>query len=45
MLISKALLKELNRFLVEKYGNVFGHIGESFEAGLEMWLKEQQTTA
>lgn len=42
MLISRSVLKELNYFLVDQYGNVFGHIGESFEEGIKLWLKTQK---
>lgn len=42
MLISRSLLKDLNHYLVDMYGNVFGHIGESFEEGLKLWLKTQK---
>ena len=42
VLISSSLLKELNQFLANKHGNVFGHIGESFEEGLKLWLKNQK---
>ncbi len=45
VLISSSLIKELNQYLADKHGNVFGHVGESFEAGLKMWLKKQKTTA
>ena len=45
VLVSSSLLKELNQFLADKYGGVFGHIGESIEAGLRMWLKKQKITA
>lgn len=45
VLISNSLLKELNLFLADKHGNVFGHIGKSFEAGLQMWLKKQKRLA
>lgn len=42
LLISRSLLEELNHYLVDKHGNVFGHIGESFEEGLKLWLKTQK---
>ena len=40
--IPGTLYKELQKFLAEKYGRVHGHIGESFIAGLNMWLKNQK---
>ncbi|MHA1336667.1 MAG: hypothetical protein ACTSPW_13155 [Promethearchaeota archaeon] len=43
ILISKTILEELNHFLVDQYGNVFGHISESFEKGIKLWLKKQKT--
>lgn len=38
--INEELLKELNHALVDKYGNVFGHVSEAFEEGIKLWLGE-----
>jgi len=41
ILIPGSLLKELNHFLVDQYGNVFGHISESFEKGIKLLLNSK----
>jgi hypothetical protein len=43
--IPSSLLKELNIHLVNKYVSVWGHIGESFEEGLRMWLDKEKLEA
>ena len=40
--VPEDLYKELQKFLAEKYGRVYGHIGESFIDGLKIWLKNQK---
>ncbi len=39
--ISKKLYTELNRELVNKFGNVHGHIGEAINEGIKLWLEKQ----
>lgn len=45
ILISSSLLKELNIYLANKHVSIWGHIGESFEEGLKMWLKKEKLNA
>jgi len=40
--ISKRVLKDLNHHLVDKHGNVFGHVGESIENAIILWLEDQK---
>ena len=42
--VPEDLYKELQKFLIEKHGRVYGHIGESFIDGLKIWLKNQKST-
>lgn len=41
ILVSGSLLKELNYFLIDQYGGVFGHIGKSFEKGIRLLLNKE----
>ena len=37
--ISKEILSELNHTLIDRYNNTFGHISESFEGAIKIWLQ------
>ena len=39
--ISEDLYKELNQMILNKFGNVFGHIGATIEESIELWLNKQ----
>ncbi len=39
--VSKDVLEKLNHELVNQYSNVFGHISESVEEGILLWLDKQ----
>lgn len=39
--LSCSLFAELNHFLVDRYGNVYGHISESFEKGIRLLLNKE----
>jgi len=41
--ISKELFKKTNLELVKKYANSFGHFTKTVEAGLRLWLQEQES--
>ena len=41
--ISKEVFKKTNLELVKMYGNSFGHFTKTVEAGLKMWLQEQES--
>lgn len=43
ILISRDTLEKLNHELVNIYSNVFGHIGESVEEGILLWIDEQKS--
>jgi len=40
--ISKELYKDFNKAIIDKYGNVYGHISKCLEEGIELWLKLQR---
>lgn len=39
--ISRPLYKEVHQAILDKFGTVFGHIGEAFKEGIKLWLKKQ----
>lgn len=41
--ISKEIFKKTNLELVKMYGNSFGHFTKTVEAGLNLWLHEQES--
>ena len=41
--ISKEVFKKTNLELVKMYGNSFGHFTKTVEAGLKLWLQEQES--
>lgn len=42
--ISEGLYKNLQLEIVKKFGQTHGHIGESLEEGIKLWIKEQQSS-
>ena len=40
--VSKETYKEFNIAVIEKYGHTYGHIGESVDEALELWIQKQK---
>ncbi|MFX0140963.1 MAG: hypothetical protein ACFFDN_45410 [Candidatus Hodarchaeota archaeon] len=37
--VDKATFKEFNSVILEEFGNVHGHIGESINESMKLWIK------
>ena len=42
--ISKGLYKNLQLEIVKKFGKTHGHIGETLEEGIKLWIKVQKSS-
>ncbi|KKN62993.1 hypothetical protein LCGC14_0506330 [marine sediment metagenome] len=40
--VGSELYKNFNHAILEKYGNVHGHIGKTLEEAIKLWLKYQE---
>ena len=43
--LSKEIYKKLQLKIVEKHGSTYGHIGETIEEAIELWIYEQSQIA
>ena len=39
--LSREIYKKLQLKIVEKYGSTYGHIGETIEEAIKLWIYEQ----
>lgn len=41
--IPKALYTNFQKVILDKYGDLYGHIGESITEGIELWLQKENS--
>ena len=43
--INKSTYKDFSHTVLDKYGHIYGHLSESFEEALKLWIEKEKANA